>query len=181
MTKFLLILISSLVFSSCSTIRESTQSFEPISCSTIAKQPASNVPDLNIEIPCIDGKISVLLSQIKGPALINVWASWCEPCREEIPIFNKLYRLNAGKIQIIGIDVEEKNKEVGIKFALEMGMNWPQLFDNKRKTVPIFGTGIPVTLFIDKEGNIVYKKIGSIDNFPEITSLIKDKIKLDLN
>ena len=172
MKKFFLILISSLVLSSCSTNSKSTQSFEPVSCSGIVKQHASNVPALNIELPCTDGRSSVVLNEVRGPAIINAWASWCNPCREEIPVFKELAQLISGKIQIIGIDVEERNKEEGINFAAEMGMSWPQLFDQDDRTKSSFGMGIPVTLFIDGQGKVVYKKTGPLKDLTSALSII---------
>ena len=180
MKKFLLILISSLVLSSCSTNSKSTQSFEPVSCSTITKQPASNVPVLNIELPCTDGKSSLVLNEVRGPAIINAWASWCDPCREEIPVFKEISQLSSGKIQIIGIDVEERKKEDGINFATEMGMSWPQLFDQDGRTKAAFGMGIPVTWLINDKGEIVYEKVGPIKSIEQMKDLVQHFLQINL-
>ena len=180
MKKFLLILISSLVLSSCSTNSKSTQSFEPVSCSSIAKQSASNIPVLNIELPCTDGKSSLILNEVRGPAIINAWASWCDPCREEIPVFKEISQLSSGKIQIIGIDVEERKKEDGINFAAEMGMSWPQLFDQDGRTKAAFGMGIPVTWLINDKGEIVYEKVGPIKSIEQMKDLVQHFLQINL-
>ena len=180
MKKFLLILISSLVLSSCSTNSKSTKAFEPVPCSTIAKQPASNVPVLNIELPCTDGKSSLVLNEVKGPAIINAWASWCDPCREEIPVFKELSQLSSGKIQVIGIDVEERKKVDGINFAAEMGMSWPQLFDQDGRTKATFGMGIPVTWLINDKGEIVYEKVGPIKTIEQMKDLVQHFLQINL-
>ena len=105
MKKFSLILILTFLLSACSSNNSTPQSVDPVSCSSIAKQPASSVPVLKIKLPCTDGKSSVFLNEIKGPAVINAWASWCDPCREEIPIFKEFAQLSSGTIQIVGIEI----------------------------------------------------------------------------
>ena len=173
MKKFLLILISSLVLSSCSTNSKSTKAFEPVPCSTIAKQPASDVPILNIKLPCADGKSLVALNEVRGPAIINVWASWCDPCKNELPFFKSISKLYGGKLQLLGIDVEENNPHDGLKFVAENKLNWPQLSDKKGSTRVLFGMGIPVTLFISEDGQIIYKKIGPFKSLQQIQRLIE--------
>ena len=180
MKKLPLILILTFLLSACSTNNSTPQTVEPVSCSSIAKQPASSVPVLNIELPCADGKSSVFLNEIKGPAVINAWASWCDPCREEIPIFKEFAQLSSGTIQIVGIDVEERNLEDGINFASEMGMSWPQLFDRDGRTKAAFGMGIPVTWLINDQGQIVYEKVGPIRTIDQMKDLVQHFLQVQL-
>ena len=172
MKKFLLILISSLILSSCSTNSKYTQSFEPVSCSSIAKQAASNVPVLNIELPCTDGKSSIVLNEVRGPAIVNAWASWCDPCKQEIPLFNQIAKIQNKTFQVIGINVEERNRNEGKNFAERMGMHWPQLYDQNGITKSLFGLGIPTTIFINEQGEIVYKKMGKFESLNDLKKCI---------
>jgi thiol-disulfide isomerase/thioredoxin len=137
------------------------------SCSTINVVTASK----GISLPCLNGSGSVTFEAIRGPVLVNVWGSWCEPCKQEIPHLVDIAK--GGKIAIIGIDVEERNMAAGQKFVAAHNMTWPQLYDVKAKTRGIFGMGVPVTWFIDAQGKTVYKKIGLFTSTDQIKKLVK--------
>ncbi|CAB4882405.1 unannotated protein [freshwater metagenome] len=143
---------------------------EIVSCSTIntIADPAKT-----IDAECLDGGSGVNVAAIKGPAIINVWGSWCAPCKDELPYFVEFNRNQGGKVLLVGIDVEEKNAQDGRAFAIEQGMNWPNLYDRKGVTRKYFGMGVPVTWFIDSDGKVVHKKIGSIKSTDELRSLSK--------
>jgi thiol-disulfide isomerase/thioredoxin len=99
---------------------------------------------------------------IKGPAIINVWGSWCLPCRQELPFLRELAA--TGKVKIIGIDVEEKSMEAARKFVIEQGMTWPNLYDSDGSTKGTFGMGVPVTWYLDSDGKVVYRHIGVLNS-----------------
>jgi len=144
-----------------------------IACSSI-QQVTENAYDaqLNLKLKCLDGSESIKLSMIKGPAVINVWASWCASCEEELPFFKEFSKINGEKVQFIGIDVEEKSATVGANFAKKNNMSWPHLFDPDGRTSELFGMGIPVTWFIDRNGKVTYKKIGTIKSLSELKGLV---------
>jgi len=144
-----------------------------VSCSTI-QQITENVfdPVLDLSLDCLDGSESIKLSMIKGPAVINVWASWCASCEEELPFLKEFSKINGEKVQFIGIDVEEKSATVGANFAKKNNMSWPHLFDPDGRTSELFGMGIPVTWFIDRNGKVTYKKIGTIKSLSELKGLV---------
>ena len=122
-------------------------------------------------LPCLDGVGSTAFEAIRGPVLVNVWGSWCEPCQQEIPHLVDVAKLN--KVAIVGIDVEERNMQAGRAFVASHKMSWPQLYDVKAKTRGIFGMGVPVTWFIDAHGTVVYKQIGLFQSTAQIKQLVK--------
>ena len=146
---------------------------ELVSCNTI-QQITENVfdPVLDLSLDCLDGSETIKLSMIKGPAVINVWASWCASCEDELPFLKEFSKINGEKVQFIGIDVEEKSATVGANFAKKNNMSWPHLFDPDGRTSELFGMGIPVTWFIDGNGKVTYKKIGTIKSLSELKSLV---------
>ena len=87
MKKLVFILSFILLLSGCATPSPSLKG-EVISCSEIKTLPneSSNAP-----LDCLDGSTGVAIDSIKGPAIINVWGSWCNPCRDEIPFFREFY------------------------------------------------------------------------------------------
>ena len=121
----------------------------------------------SVLLPCLDGVGEINFHQLKGPLVINVWGSWCEGCKQEMPYFVELYQnpvFKSGEIQILGVNVEEKSKEDAIEYIQKSGMSWPNLVDTSGVSKSIFGPGVPVTWFIDKEGKNVATKIGAYTN-----------------
>jgi thiol-disulfide isomerase/thioredoxin len=109
-------------------------------------------------LTCLDGNSSIKLESITGPTLINVWGSWCPPCRAEMPLLRAAFR--SGKVNIVGIDIEETSAKNGKDFAIKAGITWPNLMDPKGITKSAFGPGVPVTWFLNKNGVVTYRHIG---------------------
>jgi thiol-disulfide isomerase/thioredoxin len=136
-----------------------------VDCTSIQTIATSNESTV---LPCLDGSTDVDLGQIKGPALVNVWGSWCEPCKQEMPIFVDFYTRHGQSVSLIGIDVEESDIEDGRAFVKQYGMKWPNLYDAQGTTRATLGMGVPITLFIDAQGEIVYRKIGIVATIEEL-------------
>lgn len=142
---------------------------EVVSCTTIEVLSMDSAEKNTSE--CLDGGVGVDVSNIKGPAIINVWGSWCAPCKEEIPYFVDFYKTLDPEIQLIGVDVEESSIEDGRAFVIDNGITWPNLYDRDGSTDSYFGMGVPVTWFIGPDGKVLYKKIGVVTSADELREL----------
>ena len=162
MKRFLGIAISVIALTSCSVTEPIPVKGEVVSCSSINLLPIKG--EL---LDCLDGSAGVSVDSIKGPALINVWGTWCRPCRQELPHLAH-YLAKPGAIPVIGIAVEEKSPLVVKKFVETHGMTWPILYDAQGSTRGKFGMGVPVTWFVDGSGHVVYKKYGPFNSLEEI-------------
>ena len=164
MKKILILVITTLLISSCSSTNQvNTPGFVP-SCDQIK---LLDTAEKSTEIPCLNGEVSINFHQLKGPMVINVWGSWCEGCKEEMPYFVDLYETQAfesGQIKLLGINVEESSKKDAIEYIKKSGMSWPHLDDLDGISKSIFGPGVPVTWFINEEGENVSTKIGAYTN-----------------
>jgi thiol-disulfide isomerase/thioredoxin len=132
--------------------------------------------DKTLELPCLDGSTSIDFHQIKGPIVINIWGSWCEGCRQEMPYFIDLYAtqsFKSGQIQLLGIDVEENLPTSGPDYIKQSGMSWPHLNDVDDQTKAIFGPGVPVTWFINSQGVVVEKHIGAYQNKKQLFNQVE--------
>jgi cytochrome c biogenesis protein CcmG/thiol:disulfide interchange protein DsbE len=138
-----------------------------VSCTSLQTR---NVAD-PIELGCLDGSAGVAVNALRGPIIINVWGSWCGPCKEEIPILRSFYEKAKGKLQLIGVDVEEASVEDGQEFVLKNGITWPNLFDSDGRSRAYFGMGVPVTWFIAADGSVAYNHIGVFKNETELITL----------
>jgi thiol-disulfide isomerase/thioredoxin len=133
-----------------------------------------------ILLDCLDEGSVVNLADIKGPALVNVWGSWCGPCKDEMPIFVDFHRKHSQSVALIGISVEEANIQDARDFVKEYGITWPNLYDADGSTRATLGMGVPITLFIDEKGEIVYRKIGVVTTIEELEKETKKYLGVDL-
>ena len=182
MKKLTIIILSLFILTSCSTGEQPiTQTLGSVpSCGQIDISISS---DEKLEMPCLDGSSIVNFHSIKGPIIINVWGSWCEGCREEMPYLVDLYATDSfvnGKIKLLGIDVEESTLDAGPNFIKSHSMTWPHLLDIDSKSKFVFGMGVPVTWFIDKNGNVSYKHIGAYKSKKELFDHVEKYFKVKL-
>ena len=136
-----------------------------VDCSSIATVKTQNK---SVLLKCLDGNSTVDIGQIKGPALVNVWGSWCGPCKDEMPIFVDFYRKYKDKVSLIGISVEEADEQNARDFVKLYGMSWPNLNDPDGSTRGTLGMGVPITLFIDAQGRVAFRKIGVVTTIEEL-------------
>lgn len=107
---------------------------------------------------------NVSLSQYVDKAKLTVvdfWASWCGPCRAEIPNLVDLYKQYKDKgLQVVGVDVWEGDEEAGPKAVKEMGIPYPIMYGGQQDVTDLYGIiGIPTILVIDSNGNIVARDV----------------------
>ena len=116
-----------------------------------------------IALWCVDrSQPDVIQQSLRGPMLVNVYGSWCWPCRDELPHFRDFYAKYKEQVQLVGIAVEESKPTDTQDFIVGMGIKWPSLYDPDGRTRLNIGMGVPVTIFIDKNGKIVGKIIGAV-------------------
>ncbi|MDH3261222.1 MAG: TlpA family protein disulfide reductase [Acidimicrobiia bacterium] len=115
------------------------------------------LPDTNA------AEVVALLEASSQPVVINVWASWCIPCRSEAPLIERANEQFGDDIRFIGINVADTQSGAR-QFIAEFGLSFENLFDAPR-TVPaaLGGSGVPVTFFFAPGGSLVHYQPGVID------------------
>jgi peroxiredoxin len=106
---------------------------------------------------------TVKLSDYRGKAVfLNIWATWCPPCRKEMPAMGSLYqRLKGREFEMLAVSIDREGEKVIRPFVAKYGLTFPVLLDPDSKTYRLYGlTGIPETFLIDKNGVILYRIIG---------------------
>jgi cytochrome c biogenesis protein CcmG, thiol:disulfide interchange protein DsbE len=120
----------------------------------------SEIPDL----PIVEAvEFEAMLAGVDQPAVVNVWASWCIPCRSEAPLLTAAHQAYRSQIEFIGVDVQDT--QAGAKaFIAEFGIQYDNLFDRTR-TIPARygGIGVPITFFFAPGGKLVGTHNGIID------------------
>jgi peroxiredoxin len=123
----------------------------------------STAPDFTLKD--LGGK-DVRLSDLRGKIVVlNFWATWCPPCREEIPSMMRLNQAMTGKqFQMLAVSQDEGGKEAIETYFSKSSNNLPALIDNDQKIGKRYGlTGVPETFIIDKKGVILKKVVGALD------------------
>ncbi|MDO4721755.1 TlpA disulfide reductase family protein [Porphyromonas circumdentaria] len=94
--------------------------------------------------------------------LVDFWASWCRPCRREIPFLKKVYDKYRNKgLAVLGVSVWEKKLEDHLKAVEELGISWPQLIDSQDIATELYGiAGIPQIMLVAPDGTIVARDLG---------------------
>ena len=129
---------------------------------------------------CLTGTEKISVESLRGPLILNVWGSWCGPCKQEMPYFVEFNDQAKGKVKLLGIAVEEAKAQDAKDFIISNGMTWPNLYDAKGITRANFGMGVPLTWFIDKQGNVVYKHVGVINSTTELIDLTEKYLKVTI-
>jgi thiol-disulfide isomerase/thioredoxin len=131
-------------FADCAALTAAPPSAAP------AAFPATTLPDLRL--PCFTGESPVALRDVRGPAVINLWASWCAPCRDELPVMQRLADRAEGRLTVLGVDTGD-SREAGGSFATDAGVTMPTLFDTDKKLLNALGQiRLPITVFVDAAG-----------------------------
>jgi cytochrome c biogenesis protein CcmG, thiol:disulfide interchange protein DsbE len=105
------------------------------------------------------GKLS-LASYLGRPVIINFWASWCIPCKEEAPLLETVWKQYRDRgLVVLGVDINDVRSEAR-RFARENGMSYPLAYDGPGETTTDYGlTGVPETFFVARNGKLVCDRI----------------------
>jgi thiol-disulfide isomerase/thioredoxin len=129
-----------------------------------AEEMPSSAPLFAATLSDLDDK-PVALERYKGkPLIVNFWARWCGPCRVEIPELIAIRKAHKGKLEVLGIGIEDK-ADAAKEFAKAYEMDYP-VFVAKDKGIPLMQAlantkvALPFTLVIDRNGQVVHKKLG---------------------
>jgi cytochrome c-type biogenesis protein len=125
---------------------------------------------------------SVALESLKGgPVMLNVWATWCMPCREEMPALERLHRqFGDSGLRILAVSVDSRGSDRAIqRFVEELGLTFRILWDPEQRVSHTFRTiGVPETFLLDGEGKIARRWIGQFDPLDSTTvALVRETLR----
>jgi peroxiredoxin len=143
-----------------------------------AVQPASNAPDFTLR--SANGPNLRLQEQRGQVVMINFWATWCGPCRVEMPHLNRLYdKYRSSGFQLLGVNIDEDPARAQA-LATKLGLRFPVLFDAEKRVSKLYDlTTMPSTVLVDRDGRVRYVHRGYRDGFEatyeqQIRALLKE-------
>jgi thiol-disulfide isomerase/thioredoxin len=147
-------------------------------CPTRHPEPSKvdgGLPD--VTLGCLGGGHRVPLAGLRGPMVINIWAQWCGPCRQEAPHLAAVAKSAGDKVKFIGIDYDDPDPLAAIEYAGRAGWHYPQLKDRQKLIKPgLQILGPPQTLFVDADGRIAYRHNGPFTSNAELKKAITDHL-----
>ncbi len=134
-------------------------------CEQLPAQPAAidadGLPALTL--PCLGPGPDVSLDRVTGrPTLVNLWATWCGPCREEMPLLQTAHARHGDHVRFLGVDVQD-DPAAARWFLAELSIGYPHAVDADGELLRELGArGLPVTLAVDGEGRVVEQATGQL-------------------
>lgn len=133
---------------------------------TSSSQELKKAPDIKVFDK--DGNEVLLSSYFGKPIILNFWASWCGPCKQEMPDFDEAYNTYGDEIQFLMVNMTDGSRETvesASSFIEDEGYSFPILFDSEyNASITYSVTSIPTTYFIDSEGYLTAHAMGAIDS-----------------
>jgi thiol-disulfide isomerase/thioredoxin len=138
--------------------------------------PGSELPVLTLG--CLGGGRDVQLSELSGPAVIQLWASWCGPCKDELPLFQRLEDEHGDELTIFGIDWQDTQPGNALTLLELTGATMPQLADPGGELAEHYRlTGLPGILLVDAQGAVTFKLM-RIDSYEQLLGLVEEHVGL---
>jgi thiol-disulfide isomerase/thioredoxin len=141
----------------------------------------AGLPD--VTLPCLGGGPDIDLSTLRGPLIVNLWASNCGPCRKEMPALEDFHQQYGDRVDVLGIDYQDFQPAAALQLAKRSGVTYPLVADpggdiNANSPVPVI-RGIPIFLFVTADGH-VEAVAGGIDSADDLVELANEHLGIDL-
>lgn len=132
-----------------------------------------------IELVCVASGEPVDLAAFDGPVVVNVWANWCEPCREELPLLARAAQEYAGKVTFVGVLFADQDPRAAIALARDSGVTYPQVADPTSSLRTVLSLrGLPTTSFL-VDGEVVGSQPTPYDDYGVLVADIAEHLEVE--
>jgi thiol-disulfide isomerase/thioredoxin len=143
-----------------------------------AASGAEVMPALSFDCP---GGGTLDLSRAPGvPTVVNLWGSWCAPCREELPLFQELVASAGEQVRVLGV-ISKDGLPQAESFAADAGVTFPSALDGDGELMAGLGINVlPHTYFLDADGGLAYTQVGPVTSVEELRGLVAEHLGVQL-
>jgi thiol-disulfide isomerase/thioredoxin len=149
-------------------------------CPAQPDRPAAggDLPDLTLR--CFSGGTLDLGRAPGVPTVINLWASWCGPCREELPLVQRLAEAAGNRVRVLTVNSEDGVPQA-TAFAADARVTLPTAYDGEGALAAALGLrGLPQTVFVGADGSLAYVQVRAVTSLAEFESLVADHLGVRL-
>jgi len=151
-----------------------------IAAGSLASSDLAGMPAPDFALKSSSGE-NLRLSEYRGEVvMINFWATWCGPCRQEMPLLDELYtRYERVGFRLLGVNIDD-DQDRALDMISELGISFPVLFDDRKEVSKLYEVdSMPVTVLVDREGDIRHVHRGfepgyELQYLDEIRSLLRE-------
>ena len=114
------------------------------------------------------------------PTVLNLWASWCGPCREELPFVERLATTAGDRLRVIGVASQDGVPQAS-SFAADAGLTVPSAFDADGAIAAGLGLkGLPHSVFLAADGSVAHVEVGAVDSYEQLRGLVAEHLGVQL-
>ena len=129
-----------------------------------------------VTLPCFGGGPDVDLGAVKGPMVVNLWASTCGPCRHEMPILQDFHEQYGDRVQVLGIDYQDVQTEAAMDLVQQTGATYQLLADPQSDLsgaapFPVL-RGLPFLALVDAHGRVVHQEFTVVESRQQLVALV---------
>jgi thiol-disulfide isomerase/thioredoxin len=137
------------------------------------------LPD--VTLPCLGGGDDVALARLRGPLVITFWASWCGPCRRELPIYQRFAKKYAGRVDVLGIDTNDVHPDAALDLARDSGVTFPLVADTDTAVTQagMRVVYLPTVAFVDADGHLASYQALEITSLKQLEDLVTRHLGAD--
>ena len=152
----------------------------------IAPCPAAKAPPARgglpgVVLPCLGGGRDVRLSGLRGPMVVNLFAQWCGPCREELPHYQRLHEKAGHRLRVLGLDYLDTQPAGALALARTAGVTYPLVADPGGSVRTAFRVhGLPGIVLVDAAGRVVDVEYRVISSYAELRGLVRQRLGVQL-
>ena len=149
-------------------------------CPEQPDQPAADSDLPATVFDCMGGG-TLDLSRAPGvPTVLSLWASWCPPCREELPMVQQLAAAGGDRVRVLGVASLDGAKQAA-SFAADAGITFPSAFDGDGEVMSAIGVNtLPHTVFLAADGSVAYVQTGPVASLEQFEQLVADHLGVQL-
>ncbi len=139
----------------------------------------ADLPDL--ELACLGSDTTGSLASVEGPAVVNIWASWCGPCRKEMPALEEFHQQYGDQVDVVGVMWQDSYPEAALELAAASDVTYPSYADpcgDLGKT-DLAITGAPVFFFVAADGSVT-QQTGGVESVEEIATMTEEQLGVEL-